>query len=227
MRNLQILSVGLYSTNLIEKMEIPKKNKRLIVYVDGFNLYFGMIEANITECKWLNIFALANLIKNISHDIASVKYFTSRVNNNLEKQKRQNTYIDTLLTTPVQIIFGQFRSQKCKCTECGSEYYESKEKMTDVNIATQLLTDAYKNNFDVALLISGDSDLVPPIKSVREIFPEKEIFVAFPPSRESNELKKCANSSFVLGRGKLNQCQFGNPIEDKYGNRLQKPKEWK
>ena len=52
--------------------------------------------------------------------------------------------------------------------------------MTDVNIATQILIDAYQDNFDMAMLISGDSDLVPPIKAVHELFPKKRVFVTFP-----------------------------------------------
>ena len=39
--------------------------------------------------------------------------------------------------------------------------------MTDVNIATAMLTDAYRDRFDTALLVSADSDLVPPVRAAR------------------------------------------------------------
>lgn len=201
--------------------------KKLNVYIDGFNLYFGMVESGLKNCKWLDLYALANLIKNNSHTLNSVKYFTSRVNNNPAKQKRQNTYIDALLTTPITLIQGQFRSEKMRCNMCGNEYYDSKEKMTDVNIATHMIIDAYKDEYDVAILISGDSDLVPPVKEIRKNFINKEILVAFPPKRESNELKKIANSSFVIGKNKLLNCQFAPELIDKYGVKLTRPIEWK
>jgi uncharacterized LabA/DUF88 family protein len=200
--------------------------KRLNVYVDGFNLYFGMKDSGIDDCKWLDIHALAEVIKNNSHEVNEVKYFTSRISHNYEKQKRQSTYLDALLTTPITIIYGQYRSELVQCQKCPHKWYNPKEKMTDVNIATELMIDAYKNNFDVALLISGDSDLVPPIKAIKSIFPQKEIIIAFPPERPSNELKKFADRSFHLGRNKLIKCQLAGVITDKYGNKLNKPTEW-
>ena len=42
-----------------------------------------------------------------------------------------------------------------------------KEKGSDVNLATELLVDAFENAFDVAAVISNDSDLVAPIRAVR------------------------------------------------------------
>lgn len=185
-----------------------------------------MVESGLNDCKWLNVYALANLLKNSSHTLNAVKYFTSRVNNNPAKQKRQNTYIDALLTTPITLIQGQFRSEKMHCNTCGNEYYDSKEKMTDVNIATHMIIDAYKSEYDVAILISGDSDLVPPVREIRNNFPDKEIIIAFPPKRESNELRKTANSSFVIGKNKLLNCQFPSEIVNKYGIKLSKPIEW-
>ena len=34
---------------------ILAKKERVVVYVDGFNLYFGMLDAGFDYCKWLNI----------------------------------------------------------------------------------------------------------------------------------------------------------------------------
>lgn len=98
--------------------------------------------------------------------------------------------------------------------------------MTDVNIATQLMVDAFKDEFDVAFLISGDSDLVPPVKALRSIFPQKEIWVVFPPKRDGYELKNCASGSFVLGRKKLESSQLPNVVTSKYGVDLKRPGVW-
>jgi uncharacterized LabA/DUF88 family protein len=185
-----------------------------------------MLDAHYFDCKWLDLYSLANRIKNSTHEVNSVKYFTSRVNNNFEKKQRQTSYIDALSTTPITIIQGQFRSEKMKCQICGSDWYDSKEKMTDVNIATNMLIDAYNNEFEVAFLISGDSDLVPPIKAIKKLFPQKEIIVAFPPERKSNELKSVANSSFALGHKKLQESQFSLEITNKYGEIIKKPASW-
>jgi uncharacterized LabA/DUF88 family protein len=201
--------------------------KRVNFYIDGFNLYFGMVEAGLLHCKWLDIHAFAVNLKNSSQTLNKVKYFTSRVNNNIEKQKRQSTFLDAnSLSDNVEIIYGQFRSEKANCKTCGNDWFESKEKMTDVNISTHLMNDAYKDNFDVAIIVTGDSDIVPPIRFVRDLFPSKEIRVAFPPNRESNELKKVAHGSFTIGKMKLETAQLVGEVVNKYGDVLKKPKEW-
>ena len=201
--------------------------KRLNVYIDGFNLYFGMHNSGFNDCKWLDIHALVELIKQPHYNIASIKYFTARISNSQHKQKRQNVYLEALETTPIKIIYGQFRNEETYCKVCGQISYESKEKMTDVNIATNLLMDAQDDSFDVAFIISGDSDLVPPIKLLRERFPTKDIITVFPPNRESNELKKNSTTSFTLGRNKLNLSQFAKNITSKNGYTLTRPESWK
>ncbi len=47
------------------------------------------------------------------------------------------------------------------------------ETMTDVNIAVELMQDAFHNNFDTAILVSADSDLVGPVVAVQKLLPQK------------------------------------------------------
>lgn len=85
-----------------------------------------------------------------------------------------------------------------KCFSCGNEWLRHEEKKTDVNIAVRILDDAYDDRFDKAIVVSGDSDLVPAIQSVYTRFPEKRIIVAFPPKRNSAELKLVAEKTLLL-----------------------------
>lgn len=83
---------------------LPKK-ERISVYVDGFNLYFGIIEAGFGNCKWLNIDKLVNSLLKPNQELIEIKYFTSRVSNNPDKQKRQSTYIEALETVDIRIYY--------------------------------------------------------------------------------------------------------------------------
>jgi uncharacterized LabA/DUF88 family protein len=98
--------------------------------------------------------------------------------------------------------------------------------MTDVNIATQLLMDAHLDNFDTAIIVSGDSDLVPPIKAIKEYFPQKKVGVAFPPSRHSISLQKVVDFSFTIGKKKLNDSQLPDTITKPNGFQLVRPNTW-
>lgn len=68
--------------------EIVQKKERVIAYVDGFNLYFGIRKAGFDNCRWLNIKKLVSSLLKPHQILVDVRYFTSRVSNNPDKQKR-------------------------------------------------------------------------------------------------------------------------------------------
>lgn len=203
------------------------KNERVIVYIDGFNLYFGMREADLDDCRWLNLRKLVESILQPNQELVAIKYFTSRVSNSPDKQKRQTKYIEALETTKIKIIYGHYQDGNQECVRCGHIWRTAKEKMTDVNIATHLIMDAYKDFYDAAMLISGDSDLVPPIRAVHENFQNKRVFIAFPPKRHNVSMSAVAKGSFIIGKKKLKDCQFDPEIKKEDGYILRIPEQWK
>jgi uncharacterized LabA/DUF88 family protein len=202
------------------------KKERVIVYIDGFNLYFGMTES-FQGVKWLDVELLAKNLLKEGQDLIKVKYFTSMVSNNPPKEKRQRDYLSALQTTGTEIIYGHYKSKIKSCKKCHHTWNDNEEKMTDVNIAVEMLKDAMENNFDMAMLISGDSDLVPPIHAIHQKFSEKRVCVAFPPNRSNVSVKNVAKGSFVIGRKKLVDSQFPEKLSLKNGFVLEKPTEWK
>lgn len=203
----------------------PKKN-RVVVYIDGFNLYFGMMDAGFNHCKWLNVEKLIRSYLSANQILVEIKYFTSRITNNPQKQKRQTTYLEAIETTEVKIIYGLYKAKSIECENCGHNWTISNEKMTDVNIATHLIIDAYQDKYDTAILVSGDSDLVPPIKAVHQNFNNKVVSVFFPPNRHNNTVANAAKGSLIIGRKKLIDSQFDENIKKKDGFILHKPSDW-
>jgi len=101
------------------------------------------------------------------------------------------------------------------------------EKMTDVNIAIQMLNDAFDDVYDVALVVSGDSDLTTPVRRVRERFPRKRVIVAFPPRRHSSELKRWATGFVSIGEDKLRASQLPRDLAKPDGFVLSRPTTWR
>jgi uncharacterized LabA/DUF88 family protein len=99
--------------------------------------------------------------------------------------------------------------------------------MTDVNIATEMLLDAFNNRFDKALLVSADSDLVPPVKAIREKYPDKGIVMAFPPRRYSADLQTVASASLYINRADLSQSRFPPKVTKADGFVLECPPQWR
>ena len=103
----------------------------------------------------------------------------------------------------------------------------SNEKMTDVNIATELLSDGFANLFDTALLISADSDLVGPVKRVLHLFPSKRVIIYFPPNRHSVDLSKIASRILHVSRDILIKNQLPDCIQKSNGFILSRPTRWR
>lgn len=203
------------------------KEERVIAYIDGFNLYFGMLEIGTRETLWLNIKQLVESLLKPNQILLNVKYFTSRVRNNPQKEFRQKTYIEAIETlTDIKIYYGHYQTNSETCYRCGHTYATANEKMTDVNIAVEILVDAYSDKYDTAMLITGDSDLVPPINAVHNLFNNKRVFVAFPPNRHNVSVSNAAKGSIIIGKKKLKDAQFPNIVIKKDGYELHRPASW-
>ena len=202
--------------------------QRVITYVDGFNLYFGLKSKGWKRYYWLNLQLLAQNFLKPGQQLSSTKYFTARVSQRPGKQRRQLVFIEALQTlSDFHIFYGHYLLSEHNCPKCGQSHSVPREKMSDVNLAVELLTDAFQNHFDAAMIISADSDLSPPIEAVRHLFPDKTIVVAFPPDRHSKKLAQVANAHFTIGRATLKKSLFPPQVTRADGFVLEQPPEWK
>jgi uncharacterized LabA/DUF88 family protein len=85
-----------------------------------------------------------------------------------------------------------------RCRKCGAVHNTFEEKETDVKIATKMISDVVSGFCDISILVSADSDLVPPIEFIRNYKPSQKIFVYFPPNRFSSNLNAIANNTKKL-----------------------------
>ncbi|MXW61623.1 MAG: NYN domain-containing protein [Acidimicrobiaceae bacterium] len=201
--------------------------ERVAAYIDGFNLYHGLIDASLLSSRWLDLRAMCTSLLKPHQQLDLVRYFTTRVSNDPAKQTRQGTYLDALTAHGgVDIDYGHFLSKTVQCKQCGNTWQRPEEKKTDVNIAVRLLDDAYDNLFDVAFVVSGDSDLVPPIESARRRHPEKTIIVAFPPKRRSAELSRVSHAAFPIRNSVIRKSRLPDPVVKASGHELHAPHGW-
>lgn len=202
-------------------------NERVVAYIDGFNLYFGLRSAGWRRYYWLNQQLLAQNLITAYQTLTFTKYFTSRITRAADKARRQSAYLEALATlSDFQIYYGHYQSNLQRCRKCGHKLWVPNEKMTDVNIAVEMLSDAYQDLFDVALLISADSDLSAPIRAIGSLFENKRVVVAFPPQRLSVQLQGLANAYLPIGRANIAKSVFPDRIQKADGFVLKKPPEW-
>ena len=202
--------------------------KRVTVYIDGFNLYHGLVAAGFRKYLWLDLSKLAKEILELDQVLTSVKYFTARTTlPNPAKQQRQNTYIDAVKTVVgVEVIEGRYQDETNICPGCGLNYAVPREKMTDINISVEMLSDAFRDQFVIAKLVSADSDLVPVVSMITGNFPQKRVVVAFPPNRYSTALVNVASSKFQINRAVVSRSQFPDKVIRQDGFILERPEKW-
>lgn len=216
----------------------PHKD-RVICYIDGYNLYFGLREKIHAQTSngqhpnlhwkrylWLDVVKLSESLLQPNQVLLRTKYFTSRIRGKPESEKRQSLFLEAAYSLPnIKIFFGTFHPDLKECRHCKKTGFHPQEKKTDVNIATQILHDAIFNNFDTAFLITGDSDQVPTIEMTRSIF-RKRIVVFFPPRRHSADLQGVATAVYRIGEAKFLQSLLPEKVKLPSGKIIECPEKW-
>ena len=202
-------------------------SQRVITYIDGYNLYHGLLDAGLRTSRWLDLARLGESLLMSDQHLVLTRYFTTRVKGNPAKAHLQGLYIEALQTRALlEIDYGHFLSKTVACYRCGSEWAKNEEKRTDVNIAVRMLEDAYDDRFDTAIVVSGDSDLTAPIRAVQRRFHDKHVLVAFPPKRYSKELARVANHAFGIFARNIRASRLPPTIASTHGTTLTAPQGW-
>jgi len=208
---------------------------RTFVYIDAFNLYYGAVKD--TAYKWLDLAALCRLLLPPRlHHIVKIKYFTARVQprpNDPDQPMRQQIYLRALRTLPhCEIIYGHYLSHAVFMPLAnpppGQNPYvrviKSEEKGSDVNLATHLLFDAFRDCFECAVVVSGDSDLKTPVALLRSEL-KKPVGVINPQRKVCRALQQEATFYKHIRESALQSSQFPAAMTDANGT-FTKPASW-
>jgi 6-hydroxy-3-succinoylpyridine 3-monooxygenase len=154
-----------------------------MVYVDGFNLYFGILQGT-PDLKSLNLESFMDFLRP-DEEVLGVRYFTALVDPQKHlsvSRDRQKRYLQALGSCPkLKVIMGKYQLREVSCRgKCRQRYEVPEEKKTDVGIAVQMASDAIDGLMDRIVLVSGDSDLEPAVEWIRKRHPAIKITVYIP-----------------------------------------------
>ncbi len=171
------------------------EKQRVIVYVDGFNFYYGLKHDRWRRYYWLDVVAFFEMCMRPDQELVAVKYFSARPTD-IGKSERQNAFFQANKENPkFKLILGKYLKKKIECFKCHNIIHTYEEKESDVRIATQIVADAYQKNCDVAIIVSADSDMVPAIELAMEA--KQKVFIYFPPNQYSNNLATMGSGSTI------------------------------
>lgn len=201
---------------------------KVYVLVDGFNLYHALdTNPAYHAFKWLSLTRLAHCFVLGRDTLAGVEYFTTLATWDPAKVSRHKIFIKANEAEGVKITYGEFKRKQRKCSECGQLSRTFEEKQTDVNIAIRLFELAVQDQYDNAIIVSGDTDLIPAVKAVQKTFPAKKIGVVIPIGRASEDLKMQTDFHHKMKVHHLSTSRFLDVIALQDGSTLECPHRWK
>ncbi len=177
---------------------------RTACFVDGYNLFYGLLAG--TPYKWLDLPSLLSHIVRIEHPegtINGISFFTSGVKPSLASRgiaskEAQDTYLRALIARDVQVFYGRHQLESGKAPRFINkqtpasrtdqvEVWKLEEKETDVHIAISMYRLVSREaqlppeqRTQQIVLVSGDTDMTPALKALREDFPNLRIGVILP-----------------------------------------------
>lgn len=211
---------------------------RTAFLVDGFNLYHSLVDASQdaggASTKWLDVrklcdsyLAIVGRTAGDRAELAQVYYFSAPPKHSTQdKVRRHSLYMSCLRATGINVVLGRFKRKEVYCSRCNKYFLAHEEKETDVAIAVKLLEICFLDEADNLVLVTGDTDLAPAVRTCRNLFPGKLIFFAFPYKRTNRELAAIAPESFAIKRKSYLRHRFPNPLVLPNGSQVQKPSAW-
>jgi uncharacterized LabA/DUF88 family protein len=169
-----------------------------MVFIDGSNLYHSLKSFfNRTD---IDMGGLADRLIE-KRRLIRVYYYNARVGRKEEsdRYRRQQAFFKGVTSTPyVELRLGRLVYQDWP----NSPPYE---KGVDIQLATDLLTHSFKNNFDVAVIVAGDTDYVGALQSVKDNGKNVEVAL-FGKDRTSRPLREVADRVIEMDGRFLRGC---------------------
>lgn len=165
-----------------------------------------------------------------------IRYFTADVSSRTgdeDAPNRQSTYFQALKTIPeLEIHKGKFLAKTIHRPLLGQEksyvfVRDTEEKGSDVNLASHLLLDGFRDNYDVALVLSQDTDLLEPLRMVTQELKKTVVLGWFEDTSPGKKHRGMVSSVVHVTNSMLSSSQFSNPVVGRGGRKIWMPESWK
>lgn len=200
---------------------------RVMVFIDYQNFNINLQEHyKGKEFKPINYLALGKAINSIipfQSEVIKTYLFAYEPCKELKQLERYSKYYDwlnSLKTTPyLEIIEGRQEIRKYDGVEFdinNPKTYFTEEKETDINLATHMLAKGFQNAYDIAILVSGDTDYVKVIETLHNI--GKIVVIAHFKHQNVKKYDKICDANIVLYDNVLNKAvnkKYKDNKEDK------------
>ncbi|MDR1414859.1 MAG: NYN domain-containing protein, partial [Odoribacteraceae bacterium] len=109
---------------------MEQKKQKVIVYVDGFNFYYGLKSRGWRKYYWLDMVKFSEKILRPHQELVEVCYFSARPTDP-RKSKRQDAFFQAnKLNAKFVLHLGKYLAKTITCKYCRRVYQSFEEKET-------------------------------------------------------------------------------------------------
>ena len=187
---------------------IQSQNKeRIAIFIDGSNFYHDLKRNNFKHVSLKHV--VQGLAK--GRQIVSIFYYTAALGRTDRRAYyAHRTFFHILSRIPqLRIVYCRLKKTIDKDNKVRFEV-----KGDDIHLANDLLVGAYENFYDIAILVSGDEDFIPVVKTLKKL--HKKVENGYFRKSSSHRLRKICNTSInmrvlILEMEKLRRNQKAPP----------------
>ncbi len=154
------------------------KNERVMIFIDGNNLYHSL--KHVIGRTNLEFEKFSSRLSGDRHLIRTY-YYNAPLNreDDDEKHRQQQSFFDSLDSVPyLTKRFGRLEKRVVRHTMPDGTFVSTPtyvEKGVDTHIVIDMLTFAFKDTYDTAIIVSGDEDFVTAVERVKELGKHVEV----------------------------------------------------
>ena len=174
------------------------KSERVMIFIDGSNLYHSL--KGFFKRTDIDIGKLGNKLLD-KRRLVRIYYYNAKVGlkEEPERYRDQQAFFASISAIP----YSELRLGRLVYSNWpGSPPYE---KGVDIQLATDMITHSFKNNYDVAVLVAGDNDFVGALQSVKDNGKNVEVAL-FGKERTSYRLRMVADRVITINARFLKGC---------------------
>lgn len=180
--------------------------ERVMVFIDGNNLYHSL--KHVMGRTNLDFHEFSRRLVQ-DRQLIRVYYYNAPLNreDDEEKYRQQQSFFDSLDTVPyLTKKFGRLEKRLVKQTLPDGTFISVPtyvEKGVDTFIVIDMLSHAYKDNYDTAILVSGDEDFAVLVDTIKDIGKHVEVANL----GGSYILRQAADKYVLIDKGMLDGIQ--------------------
>lgn len=175
-----------------------RTNDRVMVFIDGSNLYHSL-KAYFKRTD-IDMGKLSQKLLE-KRRLIRIYYYNARVGRKEEPERYrdQQNFFNSVQAIPyIELRIGRLVYMNWPSAP-------PYEKGVDIQLTTDLLTHSFKNNYDVAILVAGDSDYVGALQAVKDNGKNVEVAL-FGKEQTSRPLREVADRIITLDGRFLRTC---------------------